>query len=568
MPDLAEARESLGSFASMVGCSLEHWQARTLKLVAWVTTIVAPRQSGKSRSLAVLALWSAFRRREQRVLLISAGEDASRRLLAEVRRIATGSPLLAGSVVDEQAGLLTLSNGSEVRSVPASERQVRGWAVDLLLVDEAAMVPDDLLLSAAFPTTAARPEARIVLASSATVAAGAFFDHAIRGEQGAEHVRTFRWALTDAHWIAPSTIEAARESMSSTRFAAEYEGVFASGADALFSRAALDRATADYSPSSLDELHGPARMLGGVDWGASVDHSAIVAIARLPTAERIFGVACAYRWPAGVPLPNVIGEIADSPAHFARLTMERNGLGEPCCQELSQRIVERPPETGGGRRQHVVLDGPALDDWMSGRPVRRPTPGWKLPSGAPLYSDGPIAPRPQERFVTVRAPVHTTAEMKAATYSVLRLLIDQERLLLPASAEELRRELLMLRVDLSPAGIERIEAGVGHDDLADALMLGLGPWKGRTGRWRSVLADLAEPRRALDPVPVQGGPIVRSGGGVEVPKVPVWQSVVGPTVPVPDAAESGSELGGVRRAVARAIDERSAQEHTTEGSTP
>jgi len=33
---------------------------------------------------------------------------------------------------------LVLSNGSELRSVPQSERAVRGWSVDTLLIDEAA----------------------------------------------------------------------------------------------------------------------------------------------------------------------------------------------------------------------------------------------------------------------------------------------------------------------------------------------------------------------------------------------------------------------------------------------
>ena len=126
-----------------------------------------------------------------------------------MRGIATGSPLLRGSVVDETAGLLTLSNGSEVRSVPASERQIRGWAVDLLLIDEAALVSDDLILGAAFPTTAARPDARIVMASSATTAAGAFYDHVMLGRQGAEHVRAFAWSLSDAPWISATVIEAA-----------------------------------------------------------------------------------------------------------------------------------------------------------------------------------------------------------------------------------------------------------------------------------------------------------------------------------------------------------------------
>jgi hypothetical protein len=530
MPDLRVLRSSVSAFAEEVGRRLTSWQAEALALEVRTTVIVAPRQSGKSRSLAVLAVWWAFRRGGQRVLLLSAGEDASRRLLAEVRAIVNGSPLLAGSVLDEQAGLVTLSNGSEIRSVPASERQVRGWTVDLLLADEAALVPDDLLLGAALPTTAARPEARVVLASSALTAAGAFFDHAVRGEQGSEHVRTFRWALADAEWISPSVIAAARESMTEARFRAEYEGVFASGADALFTRAAIDRATADYVPTGLGLLRGPARLLGGVDWGATTDRSALVAGGRLPAEgrEAVFGVACARRWPAGAPLEDVIAEIAGSPAHFDTLALETNGLGMPCAQSLARRLTQRPGDAGGGQRppSHALVDVEAFDAMVAGQ---RPWPG--------AAQAGPVAGwRTRPLFV------HTTAELKAAAYSSLRLLMDQGRLVLPASAEDLLRELLMLRVDLTPTGVERIEASSGHDDLADALMLASCPHRGRDGRWATLLAYYAE--RALPAAAGQGGrgqPMVKTGGGVAVPRVPAWQSVRGSQVTVPAGADGEGE---------------------------
>jgi tRNA(Met) C34 N-acetyltransferase TmcA len=166
MSDLANLRLDLRAFAEAVGQPLASWQAASLRLDHRTTVLVAPRQSGKSRSLAATALWWAYGRPGQRVLVVSAGEDASRRLLAQAASIAITSPLLSGSVTDETSGLLILSNQSEIRSVPASERAVRGWSTDLLLIDEAAQVDDELLLGAAIPTTAARPNARIVLASS------------------------------------------------------------------------------------------------------------------------------------------------------------------------------------------------------------------------------------------------------------------------------------------------------------------------------------------------------------------------------------------------------------------
>jgi len=58
---LARAREDLATFAQLVGRPLESWQARALTLERRTTVVRAPRQTGKSRSLAVLATHRAFR---------------------------------------------------------------------------------------------------------------------------------------------------------------------------------------------------------------------------------------------------------------------------------------------------------------------------------------------------------------------------------------------------------------------------------------------------------------------------------------------------------------------------
>jgi len=521
--DQVALRGSLAAFAEAVGRPLTTWQADTFKLDVHTTVVVAPRQSGKSRCLAVLALHRAFRRSEQHVLIVSASEEAARRLLADIRSLAVGAPLLRGSLVTEQAQLLTLTNGSEIRSVPSSAQAIRGWTTDLLLVDEAVMVPDDLLLGAAFPTTAARPDARIVLASSANTASGAFYDHARRGEAGDLHVRTHRWALGDCSWISASVIESMRASMSEVRFRAEMEGHFASGLDGLFTRKILEDATADYVTGNLATLGGPARLLGGVDWGATNDRSACVAIARVPTppggAERggVFRPAFVQRWEAGYPLTKVVREIAGARTHWAVLTLERNGLGEHPAQLVAETVRSRPDELGGARRGGYVL----IEDDPSVRAA--PPSGWK---------------RRQMGFATKVNRLFVNGDVKAATYSALRMLIDGGSLVLPASATELLRELLLLRVDLAPSGTERIEAATGHDDVADALALSMAPYRDVAGRWRTVLADLADPRRAAIPSPARydDAPTVQSGGGVLVPAGPIFQSVNGSHVTAPTEA--------------------------------
>ncbi len=474
MTDFGAARDDLQAFAEMAGRPLTDRQASSLQLAKRVTVVVAPRQSGKSRSMAVLALHQAFRRPRTRVLIVSAGEEAARRLLADVRSIASGSALLRGSVADETAGLLTLTNGSEVRSVPNSEKQVRGWTVDLLLVDEASMVSDELILGAAFPTVAARPDARIVMASSASAASGAFYDHVILGRQGSEYVAEFAWRLTDAPWVSSSSVEHARASMSPTMFAAEYEGVFASGADSLFPRGLLERATADYVMPGMRGL-GRCAGLAGVDWGVTTDRSALVVLGRVLRPEGLFVVPVAHAWRSGEPLDaaedaveqGVVGQIAGIEGELEQITMEVNGVGYPLAQALARRL-----RAGRGRR-------------------------------CPLLEFR-----------------HTTAEMKSATYGGLRMLLEQGRLALPLGATDLLRELLLLRVSLNQTGGEKIEAGVGHDDLADSLMLAMGPYQDYDGKWHSRLGDAAR-RVSLSAAGDFDCETVFTGAGLEMPREPV-----------------------------------------------
>lgn len=375
------------------------------------------------------------------------------------------------------------------------------------------------------------------------MASGAFFDAAVRGERGGEHTRTYRWALRDATWISASTVEAAKESMSPQRFLAEYEGVFASGADALFTRQTLDRAAGDFTVPGWPALRGPARVLGGCDWGATVDRSALVAVARLAVdGAPLYGVVAAHRWPAGHPLDGpggVVGEVADSGVHFDTLSLEVNGLGLPVSQALDRRMAGRAGTAGGGRERVIALPSPfEIPDVAE----------WTRARDRAMLQQGVGG----QDFKTRREFVTTSAASKAATYSELRLLLDRGQLVLPSGVPELTRELLMLRVELTQ-NAERIHAsGSGHDDLADALMLAASPYRDREGAWRTRLGDLLDPRRDLPPCAEREHPDeVSTGAGRWLPRSPVLQSVDGrevtrqipaPPPPVPEPRRVGRFL--------------------------
>lgn len=533
MPDLARIRDDLSYFAHLLGQPLAAWQRLTLD--ALFTCIIAGRQMGKSRFAALCALWLAVRKPGQLIILASASEEGAKRLLAMALTYARAYPALAASFEDEQLGLLTLSNGSVIRAIATSETAARGWSADAVFVDEAQLCPRSFV-DALLPVITAREDARVIFLGTGGVSDGAFFDFAKNGEEGVEEHRTARWVAKvaggdcDAPWVRASVVEAARRTMSASRFAAEYQAQFASGGDVVFPLPLLERQTADFAceTETLARLRPYSRGSLGVDWGERADRSAAVRVDFF-AGTRVLGISAVRRWASGEPIPDVVSEIAESPGHFSAILPERNGLGAPASQYLAKAFRDRAAVDGGGRRPRRVVSWTAAEEVAHRRRQQRRRELLEAPGPKPFH--------------TTIAQVFTTAALKATGFGLMRLMLEEDRLRIPAAATDLRTELMHLRSALTQSGVERIEAGWGHDDLAMATLLALQPVPDRERggeSWRLRLADLADPRRPEPPIPL--APIdlarltedrVQTGAGADVPRHPLWQSINGAQITAP-----------------------------------
>jgi Terminase large subunit, T4likevirus-type, N-terminal len=129
-------------FAMSVGIAPDPWQIEVLASRHPRKILCCGRQSGKSTVGAVLALHRALTRPGSTVLIVAPGERQAKLLFSKAKRFyeMAGHPLPAHS--DRRTGL-ELRNGSVIEALPAVERTTRGYSVDLLVVDEAAAVPDE-----------------------------------------------------------------------------------------------------------------------------------------------------------------------------------------------------------------------------------------------------------------------------------------------------------------------------------------------------------------------------------------------------------------------------------------
>ncbi len=122
------------------------WQAEVLRSDAKRILLNCSRQSGKSTTTSALALHTATYQEGSLILCLSPTLRQSSELFRNVSRFYGVDPSIPSR--SESALRLELENGSRIVSLPGKEQNVRGYAgVSLLIVDEAARVPDDLYYS-------------------------------------------------------------------------------------------------------------------------------------------------------------------------------------------------------------------------------------------------------------------------------------------------------------------------------------------------------------------------------------------------------------------------------------
>lgn len=424
----------------IVGRPLWAHQLEAVESPARVKVIAAGRQVGKSVLVAVLVLWTVLRKPGALVLIVSAKEDGAKRLLAECLSMAKGSPFIRSSLVEEGTLVVTFSNGSEIRAVAASEKAIRGWPVDLLVIDEAGFVAQEIW-EAAEPGIIARPGSQVILTSSPFGGPGHFFRSMWNlGTAGDPMVAAWRWPSMVSPVVDAEYVEGMRRRWPADRFAREILAEWGASSGTYFDDDELLAAVADYQLIP-PERAADASVVGGVDWGYRNDSNTLALI--------------------GVLADGAEAEDQPVPAECVYFVTWLEEHKRMLYSDFVDRVVDvaRPaPADGHGRRS---------------------APGaYKVEALASETNGVGEAPTQllQQRAAKARTemavfPVHTSNKRKQDGFGALRLLLAQGRLVLPRDPE-LLKQLASLTFETTDVGNVRISVpdNLGHDDLAMALM--------------------------------------------------------------------------------------------------
>jgi hypothetical protein len=200
--------------------------------------MLCARQTGKSTVAALLALHTALYRSPALILLLAPALRQAQELFRSIRGLVGAVGEATGKIKEESALRLEMVNGSRVVTLPGTEATIRGFSsVSLLIVDEAARVPDELYHSAR-PMLAVSG-GRLVLLSTPYGKRGFFYREWVDGGTAWCRVSV---PATGCPRIATSFLEAERAVLGEWWFRQEYLCEFVDPLDSVFQHADIEAA--------------------------------------------------------------------------------------------------------------------------------------------------------------------------------------------------------------------------------------------------------------------------------------------------------------------------------------
>jgi hypothetical protein len=237
---------------SACGLAPDPWQRDLLLSPDRQVLLNCSRQAGKSTVVSVLALHTALFTPKALVLLLSPSQRQSaeifRKVLAADAALRHPLPALYRTQLR-----LELANGSRVLCLPGREQTIRSFGgVNLLVLDEAARIPDELYRSVR-PMLAVS-QGRLVALSTPFGQRGWFFQ---------EWTGTGPWKRVHIPWrdcprIKPAFIEEERRALGDAWVSQEYEALFTALEGLVYP---------DFQRALTDDAVPSGRHVGGIDFG-------------------------------------------------------------------------------------------------------------------------------------------------------------------------------------------------------------------------------------------------------------------------------------------------------------
>ena len=296
-----------------------------------------PRQMGKSQTVAAYVLWYTLFNNNKTVAILAHKSDAAMEILSRYQLMYENLPIwMQQGIKTWNKGDVDLENGSSVFTAATSSAGIRGKSVNLLYVDEAAIIPNNIaeaFFTSVYPVVSAGETTKIILTSTPLG-----YNHFWKFWNDAENningftplrVEYFEHPKRDKKWAAEQ-----KALLGEIKFNQEVLCAFLGSSNTLINADTIARLSPkqyQYSKDNLDILEEPNPknayfITVDTSRGVGGDYSAFTVI---DTTSYPFKVVAKYRDNKIAPLlyPTIIHKVAKD-YNNAYILVEINDIGQ------------------------------------------------------------------------------------------------------------------------------------------------------------------------------------------------------------------------------------------------
>jgi len=287
------------------------------------------RQTGKTTTNAVKAIHFAYCNPKKFVLIVSPSLRQSMIMFDRILELIYSNSYLPKSVVRKTRTLIQLDNGSKIVALPCSANLLRGYTTHMIICDEAAFIPEEVITQIIFPMLSTTQGSAIFL--STPWGRNHFFYRAFMDPNySVHHVKS-----SECPFITKDFLDEQRRNMTAEVFKMEYDAQFTEAATSYFSQD-LIRSCVDPELefiSSIDLYVPSGEYYGGCDLGKLQDYSVFVVVQKINGQIRLVSLK---EFSLETPYSHVIGFMvrANEKFCFRRILVDKSGVGEVVTEEI------------------------------------------------------------------------------------------------------------------------------------------------------------------------------------------------------------------------------------------
>ena len=360
--ELEELRERLQSdpalFAEVV-LDFEPfpYQAKLLKSDSRRIVACWARQTGKTHTIAAKVIHFAFTRSNRTVIIVSRGLRQSMIMFSVIIGFIDANPFLRRAVAKHTRTEVWLTNGSRIIALPCGPdgASLRGFTAHLVVMDEAAFMPEDVIASVIFPMLATTGGTAIMLSTP----------------WGQDHIfyRSFKspdyWSqrvrAEECPLISKEFLEEQRRNIGGLRYKMEYEAEFVEDENSFFKQDLIRQCVEDYDylqdmTPNMPGYISKAYYLGA-DFGKRVDYSVVAVLEE--QEDRVLKLVLLKQFALGTPYMDVVAfiQLLNEKFDIRKGFVDKSMVGESLTEEIKQSAsqIEGLPFTASVKQDMMVL---------------------------------------------------------------------------------------------------------------------------------------------------------------------------------------------------------------------